>query len=46
MTTTDDILAALADLAPACRAWVPPPECCCWSGIQQAMETVRKVAGA
>ena len=43
--TVDRILAALGDLAPACRAWAPPPECCCWSGIQQAIETVRAVVG-
>ena len=44
-TTLAYVLAALGDLAPACRAWVPPPECSCWSGIQQAIDTVREVAG-
>lgn len=38
----DRILTALGDLAPACRAWAPPPECCCWSGIAMAIDTVRK----
>lgn len=41
--TVAAILARLADLDPACRAWATPAECCCWTGIQQAIDAIREM---